>query len=69
MDGKLRQIGEVKMSKVFEMSTFTDDGNCNREDVNQMISALVRMGYTVWKKEDYIVFNIGNDDIIKEKNE
>lgn len=53
--------------KTYKMSTFTDLGESSREDVNQLISALVRMGYEVWMIDNYICFNTGNDDIIKEK--
>ena len=47
------------------MSTFHDFGNFPREDVD----AMVRFGYDVTLSEDgdYIQFNVGNDDEIKEK--
>ena len=55
--------------KIFKMSTFHDFGNFPREDVDAMICALVRFGYDVTLSEDgdYIQFNVGNDDEIKEK--
>ena len=53
------------------MSTFHDFGNISRKDVDAMICALVRFGYDVYLTDDkeYIQFNIGNDDVIKEKKE
>lgn len=53
--------------KTIKLATFTDLGECKREDVNQLISALVRVGYEVWLNEEYICFKIGNNDIIEEK--
>ena len=45
-------------------------GDCDRQDVNDLMSALVRMGYEVWMADDSVCFNLGNDDAIKdEKNE
>jgi len=57
--------------KIFKMSTFHDFGNISRKDVDAMICALVRFGYDVYLTDDkeYIQFNIGNDDVIKEKKE
>jgi hypothetical protein len=58
-------MGGFKME--IKLATFTDLGNCNREDINQLISALIRVGYEVFLNEDYICFKLGNDDLIEEK--
>ena len=56
--------------KSIKLTTFNDIGDCDRQDVNDLISALVRMGYEVWMDDNFICFNLGNDDVIKdEKNE
>ena len=56
--------------RTIKLTTFTDLGDCDRQDVNDLISALVRMGYEVWMTDDSVCFNLGNDDVIKdEKNE
>jgi len=54
------------MDKTKKIAVFTDLGDCKREDVNQLISALVRGGYEVSMNEEYICFKIGNEDILKE---
>lgn len=54
--------------KTIKIATFTDLGECKREDINQLISALVRVGYEVCLNDEYISFKLGNDDeIIEEK--
>ena len=56
--------------KTIKLTTFNDLGDCDRQDVNDLMSALVRMGYEVWMADDSVCFNLGNDDAIKdEKNE
>jgi hypothetical protein len=49
-----------------KLAAFTDLSDCNREDINQLISALVRVGYEVYLNENYICFKLGNNDIIEE---
>lgn len=56
-------------NKIIELSTFTDVGDCKREDIDQLISALVHMGYNVWMKDNYVCFDVGNDDVIRDKSE
>jgi hypothetical protein len=51
-----------------KLATYNDLGDCEREDVNQLISALVRVGYGVSLMDDYICFTLGNDDILEEEN-
>ena len=57
------------MSKTIKLTTFNDLGDCDRQDVNDLIAALVRMGYEVWMTDTFVCFNLGNDDetIHKEK--
>ena len=56
--------------RTIKLTTFNDLGDCDRQDVNDLISALVRIGYEVWMDDNFICFNLGNDDVIKdEKNE
>ena len=55
------------MNDYYKMSTFNDLEENTREDINQTISALVRMGYNVWMVGDYICFEIGHDDIVEIK--
>jgi hypothetical protein len=64
-------VGAVRKDmKTIKLTTFNDLGDCDRQDVNDLISALVRMGYEVWMADDSVCFNLGNDDVIKdEKNE
>lgn len=50
--------------KTIKLSTFNDLGVCDRQDVNDLISALVRIGYEVWVIDDFVCFNLGNDDVI-----
>tara|TARA_R110000744_G_scaffold262210_1_gene376731 strand:- start:330 stop:515 length:186 start_codon:yes stop_codon:yes gene_type:complete len=50
------------MSKIIKLTTFNDLGDCDRQDVNDLIAALVRMGYEVWMTDDFVCFNLGNDD-------
>jgi hypothetical protein len=52
--------------KTIKLTTFNDLGVCDRQDVNDLIAALVRIGYEVWITDDSVCFNLGNDD---EKNE
>jgi len=56
--------------KTIKLTTFNDLGDCDRQDVNDLISALVRMGYEVWMEDDnFVCFNLGNEDVIKDENE
>jgi hypothetical protein len=56
--------------KTIKLTTFNDLGVCDRQDVNDLIASLVRIGYEVWITDDSVCFNLGNDDVIKdEKNE
>ena len=56
--------------KTIKLTTFNDMGDCDRQDVNDLISALVRIGYEVWITDDCVCFNMSDDDVIKdEKNE
>ena len=56
--------------KTIKLTTFNDIEDCDRQDVNDLISALVRMGYEVWMADHSVCFNLGNDDVIKgEKKE
>ena len=50
--------------KTIKLTTFNDLGDCDRQDVNDLISALVRMGYEVWMTDTFVCFNLGNDDVI-----
>ena len=50
--------------KTIKLTTFNDIEDCDRQDVNDLISALVRMGYEVWMTDDSVCFNLGNDDRI-----
>ena len=54
--------------KIIKLTTFNDLGDCDRQDVNDLISALVRMGYEVWMVDDSVCFNLGNEDVIKDEN-
>ena len=53
--------------KIIKLTTFNDLGDCDRQDVNDLISALVRMGYEVWMVDDSVCFNLGNEDVIKDE--
>ena len=53
--------------KIIKLTTFNDLGDCDRQDVNDLISALVRMGYEVWMADDSVCFNLGNEDVIKDE--
>jgi hypothetical protein len=56
--------------KTIKLTTFNDLGDCDRQDVNDLISTLVRMGYEVWMEDDnFVCFNLGNEDVIKDENE
>jgi len=50
--------------KIIKIATFSDLGACKREDINDLISSLVRMGYEVSMSDNYISFMFGNDDEI-----
>ena len=53
-------------TKTIKLTTFNDLGDCDRQDVNDLISALVRMGYEVWIDDTFVCFNLGNEDVIKD---
>jgi len=53
--------------KYVKLSTYTDTEDCKREDIDQVIAGLVRMGYAVWRDDEHICFDLGNDDEVKEK--
>ena len=53
--------------KTIKLTTFNDLGVCDRQDVNDLISALVRIGYEVWITDDSVCFNLGNDDVIDDE--
>jgi len=53
-------------NKTIKLSTFNDLGDCDRQDVNDLISALVRMGYEVWMNDNFVCFHLGSDDEIKD---
>lgn len=53
-------------TKTIKLTTFNDLGDCDRQDVNDLISALVRMGYVVWMDDNFVCFHLGNDDEIKD---
>ena len=53
--------------KTIKLTTFNDLGDCDRQDVNDLISALVRMGYEVWMADHSVCFNLGNEDVIKDE--
>jgi len=55
-------------TKIIKLTTFNDLGDCDRQDVNDLISALVRMGYEVWIDDTFVCFNLGNEDVIKDEN-
>ena len=55
---------EGKEMKIIKLTTFNDFDDCDRQDVNDLISALVRMGYEVWMDDNFVCFNFGNDDVI-----
>ena len=48
--------------KTIKLTTFNDLRDCDRQDVNDLIAALVRMGYEVWMTDTFVCFNLGNDD-------
>jgi len=50
--------------RTLKLTTFNDIEDCDRQDVNDLISSLVRMGYEVWITDDSVCFNLGNDDRI-----
>jgi hypothetical protein len=54
--------------KTIKLTTFNDLGDCDRQDVNDLISALVRVGYEVWMDDTFVCFNLGNEDVIKDEN-
>ena len=54
--------------KTIKLTTFNDLGDCDRQDVNDLISALVRVGYVVWMDDTFVCFNLGNEDVIKDEN-
>ncbi len=53
--------------KIIKLTTFNDLGDCDRQDVNDLISALVRMGYEVWMDDKFVCVNFENDDVIKDE--
>ena len=53
--------------KTIKLTTFNDLGVCDRQDVNDLISALVRIGYEVWITDDSVCFTLGNDDVIDDE--
>ena len=57
------------MEKIFKMATYNDICSIDREDVDAIICALVRFGYDIMLTDnnDYIQFQVGNSDIIREK--
>jgi len=55
--------------QIFKIATFNDLGNSNREDVNGLISSLVRLGYGVYMNNEYICFKVGYDDIVEDAPE
>jgi len=59
---------QFSCTKTIKLTTFNDLGDCDRQDVNDLISALVRMGYEVWMADDSVCFNLGNEDVIKDEN-
>ena len=60
-------LDEMKnKTKIIKLTTFNDLGDCDRQDVNDLISALVRMGYEVWMDGTFVCFNLGNEDVIKD---
>jgi len=58
------------MNQVFKMATYNDIDSISREDVDAMLCALIRFGYNIYLTDDrdYIQFEIGNSDEIKEGN-
>jgi len=57
------------MNKIIKLAIYNDLGDCKRQDINDLISSLVRIGYTVYLNEDYVCFQFGNDDTIEERIE
>lgn len=55
------------MTKIIKIAIYTDIEECKRQDINDLISSLVRIGYNVWLQEEHICFQLGNDDEIEEK--
>ena len=55
--------------RTIKLTTFNDLGVCDRQDVNDLISALVRIGYEVWITDDSVCFNLGNDDVIDDEKD
>ena len=53
--------------KTIKLTTFNDLGVCDRQDVNDLIAALVRIGYEVWITDDSVCFNLGNDDVMDDE--
>ena len=55
---------------LIKIAMYNDSGNCKREDVNDLISSLVRIGYEVYLNDKHICFKLGNDDFLeKEEND
>lgn len=52
--------------KTFKMYRWTTFDEPKRQDENDLIASLVRVGYEVYLTEDYICFKIGIDDKIED---
>ena len=55
--------------KTIKLTTFNDLGVCDRQDVNDLIAALVRIGYEVWITDDCVCFNMSDDDVIDDEKD
>ncbi|MEK6879103.1 MAG: hypothetical protein AABY22_05815 [Nanoarchaeota archaeon] len=51
--------------KTFKIYRWGNLKEPERQDENDLIASLVRMGYEVYLDDDYICFKIGVDDVIE----
>ena len=55
-------------NSIFKIYRWNETTPLHRQDENDLIASLVRIGYEVYLTEDYICFKIGADDEIIEEN-
>lgn len=56
----------MKTLKIYRWAGLSEP---NRQDENDLVASLVRIGYEVYMTDDYICFKIGVDDKIEDKKE
>lgn len=52
--------------RTFKIYRYSNVEDLKRQDENDLIASLVRIGYEVYLQEDYICFKIGIDDKIED---